>query len=154
MSNELPPMRRVMGVDFGLARIGIAMTDPTRTLASPFEVLAEKDKGQQIKRVVALAEAHEVAAFVVGIPFMLDGSAGDMAIIAEKYAAKLERVTGLPVVRWDERYTSAEAEERLALSDPRGKRRGKDGRGHKGRLDMYAAAVLLQDWLDAGAPLS
>ncbi len=148
---HLPP-GRVLAVDFGLARLGVALSDPTRVLATPLTVLADKDKGRQITRVMDLGAEHEVVAYVVGMPFELDGSAGAMAVMAGKYAAKLERVTGRLVVRWDERYTSVEAEERLALSDPRGKRH-KGGRGLKGKLDMYAAAVLLQDWLDAGAPL-
>ena len=132
-----------MGVDFGEARIGIALSDPTRTLATPLTTLHEKDKGRQITRVVELIEAHQVTLVVVGIPYALDGSAGEMATMAQKYADKLARVSGLDVVLMDERFTSFEAAERLKSARKRGgKRRVKDA------LDQAAAAVILQRYLD------
>ena len=139
-------MNRVMGIDFGEARIGVALSDPTRTLATPLTTLHEKDKGQQIKRTAALMAEHEVTLVVVGIPYRLDGSVGDMAEMAEKFAAKLEQVTGVPVERTDERFSSIAAEGALRMADG-GKR--KKGKQDKGRIDQAAAAVLLQEWLDA-----
>lgn len=144
-------MSRVMGVDFGEARIGVALSDPTRTLATPLTTIHEKDKGLQIKRVAALASEHEVAQLVVGIPYMLDGSVGDMAEMAEKFAAKLEATTGLPVARWDERFSSITAEDALRVADGGRKKKKKKGQHDKGRIDQAAAAVLLQEWLDGAA---
>lgn len=155
--------RRVMGIDFGEARIGVALSDPTRTLASPLCVVATKDKGAQIRDVAALVAEHEVALIVVGMPFLLDGSAGTMVEIAGKFADKLGAVTGVPVVRRDERLTSVEAEDRLREGGWRGpgaggsrhKQKGKKAkraaRDGKGRIDMAAATVLLQEYLDSGA---
>ena len=138
-------MTRVLGVDFGEARIGLALSDPTRTLATPLTTLHEKDKGQQIRRVAALAAEHEVATVVVGMPYQLDGSVGPMAELAERFAARLEREVGVPVVRWDERFSSVAAEDALRTADGGRRRRGKQD---KGRIDQAAAAVLLQEWID------
>ncbi len=134
---------RVMGVDFGESRIGIALSDPTRMLASPKTTLHEKDKGQQILRVVALIETHQVDTVVVGIPYLLDGTEGKMAIMARKYAEKLGRVSGVEVVLVDERFTSFEASERLKVTRKKG---GK--RRIKTDLDQASAALILQSYLD------
>jgi len=143
---------RVMGIDFGLARIGVALSDPTRTLASPLGVIADKDKGAQIRRVAALVAEHEVAAVVVGLPLTMDGEAGEMAATVERFATKLEQVIGLPVIRWDERLSSVEAEELLRELEPRRGRRKRGGRDAKGRVDEVAAAIILRSWLEAGGP--
>ncbi len=143
-------MTRILAIDFGEARIGLALSDPTRTIASPHGHLAEKDKGQQIRRVAALVAEVEAGTVLVGIPYMLDGSVGRMAEMAEKFAAKLETVIPHPVVRWDERFTSVQADEALhALGRVKGKRGKKGKRGaDKGRRDAMAACMLLRDYLD------
>ncbi|MCA9518816.1 MAG: Holliday junction resolvase RuvX [Myxococcales bacterium] len=144
-------MSRAMGIDYGMARIGLALTDPTRTLVTPLCVVAEKDKGQQTRRVAALAAEHEAAVLVVGVPLHLDGREGEMAATARRFAAKMGQVTGLPVVLWDERMSSLEAADILrGVAAAHGKR----GKPMKGRLDQVAAAVILQGWLDAGAPMA
>ena len=132
-----------MGIDFGEARIGVALSDPTGLIATPKLVLAEKDKGRQISRVIEFARNHDVEKIVVGMPYHLDGSEGTMASIVEKFAAKLERVSGLEVIRIDERLSSVEAERIMKMT--RSKRRKK---GLKQDLDMVAAAVILQSYLD------
>ena len=134
---------RVMGIDFGEARIGIALSDPTGLIATPKLVLAEKDKGRQITRVIELAREYDVQKIVVGIPFHLDGEEGVMATTAEKYAAKLERVSGLEVIRVDERLSSVEAERIMKMTRSKGRKKGL-----KQELDMVAAAVILQSYLD------
>ena len=134
---------RVMGIDFGEARIGIALSDPTGLIATPKLVLAEKDKGRQITRVIELAREYDVQKIVVGIPFHLDGEEGVMATTAEKYAAKLERVSGLEVIRIDERLSSVEAERIMKMTRSKGRKKGL-----KQELDMVAAAVILQSYLD------
>ena len=134
---------RVMGIDFGEARIGIALSDPTGLIATPKLVLAEKDKGRQITRVIELVREYDVQKIVVGIPFHLDGEEGVMATTAEKYAAKLERVSGLEVIRIDERLSSVEAERIMKMTRSKGRKKGL-----KQELDMVAAAVILQSYLD------
>ena len=132
-----------MGIDFGEARIGIALSDPMGLIATPKLVLAEKDKGRQISRVVELAKTYEAEKIVVGIPYHLDGSEGAMATTAEKFAAKLERVSGLEVVRIDERLSSVEAERIMKMTRSKGRKKGL-----KQELDKVAAAVILQSYLD------
>lgn len=136
---------RILGVDWGEARIGLALSDPTATLASPLATLHEKDKRAQIERVVEVARAHEVERIVVGIPYTLDGQEGNMARWARKYAEKLERVGGIEVIGVDERFTSVAADFALEAADG-GRRRNRD----KGDRDSAAAAILLQEYLDGG----
>ncbi|MFO0751046.1 MAG: Holliday junction resolvase RuvX [Myxococcota bacterium] len=141
---NLPPLGRVMAVDWGGARLGIAVSDPTRTLATPHSTLAEKDKGLQIRRVAALVTELEAVLVLVGIPRHLDGNASDTTVTAEKYATKLATVIApIPVVRVDERLSTVEAEEKLAATSRRPSQK------QKGLVDRAAAAVLLQAWLDA-----
>mgnify|MGYP002032858124 FL=1 len=136
---------RILSVDWGEARIGLALSDPTGTLASPLTTLHEKDKRAQIERVVEVAKTQEVERIIVGIPYTLDGQEGSMARWARKYAEKLERVGGIEVVGVDERYTSVAADFALEAADG-GRRRGRD----KGDRDSAAAAILLQEYLDGG----
>ena len=136
---------RILSVDWGEARIGLALSDPTGTLASPLTTLHEKDKRAQIERVVEVAKTQEVERIIVGIPYTLDGQEGSMARWARKYAEKLERVGGIEVVCVDERYTSVAADFALEAADG-GRRRGRD----KGDRDSAAAAILLQEYLDGG----
>jgi len=135
---------RVLAVDWGAARIGLAISDPTRTLATPLATLHEKDKGAQIRRVVTLIAEHEVTHVLVGLPLELDGSSGDTTRSATKYAEKLQTLVSVQVTLVDERFTSAIAEERLTAS-----KRRFNSRATKGLIDSAAAAVLLQGWLDS-----
>ena len=141
---------RIVGLDVGERRIGVAVSDPSCTLARPLAVLAATGlDGNAVQ--VAAAEiarlAHEedgVASIVVGLPRRLDGAPNDMTPRVEQFARQLEARTALPVTLQDERLSSREAESRLAL-------REKDWRVRKRRLDAAAAAVILQDYLDSRA---
>jgi putative Holliday junction resolvase len=137
----------MVGLDVGERRIGVAVSDVTRTLARPLGVLHPKGLERDAPRVAAAAvarladEEDGVAGIVVGLPAHLDGSASPMTPRVRKFAAELGRLTALPVALQDERLTSREAESRLAL-------REKDWRARKARLDAAAAAIILQDYLD------
>ncbi len=137
---------RVLAIDWGEARIGLALSDTTRTLATPHSTLHEKDKGQQIKRVVALVSELEVTAIIVGLPLHMDGSATSTTRPAMKYAEKLAGLVSVPVSLVDERMSSITAEQRLTEAGR------KPTRADKGRIDSAAAAVLLQEWLDTRGP--
>jgi putative Holliday junction resolvase len=138
---------RVVGFDVGQRRIGVAISDATRTLARPLTVLqiarldaaAVRRAAEEIERLAA--EEDGVAAIVVGLPRRLDGSATDLTAGVQLFATQLGERTGLPVALQDERLTSVEAESRLAERD-------KDWRSRKKRLDAAAAAIILQDHLD------
>ena len=138
---------RVVGLDLGRRRIGVAVSDPTGTLASPRGAV---DGRGSMARVLArlLAELREiddsetpVARVVVGLPSHLDGRPHEEAAWIRQMAKLLEARAGWPVTLQDERLTSIEAEQRLA-------RRERDWRVRRTRLDAAAAAIILQDYLD------
>jgi putative pre-16S rRNA nuclease len=141
---------RVVGLDVGERRIGVAVSDVTRTLARPLGVLrpagldvdAVRLSADEIGRLAG--EEDGVASIVVGLPRRLDGTPTDMTRRVEQFARQLEARTALPVTLQDERLSSREAESRLAL-------REKDWRVRKQHLDAAAAAVILQDYLDSRA---
>jgi putative Holliday junction resolvase len=134
---------RILAVDWGAARIGLAVSDPTQTLATPLATLHEKDKGAQIQRVSALVHELEATRVIVGLPLHLDGGESPSARSATKFAEKLARFVDVPVELVDERFTSVVAEERLIEAQ-----RNIRSRASKGLIDSAAAAVLLQEWLD------
>lgn len=140
---------RVMGVDYGLRRVGIAVSDPSGTLARPVETLAGSRDPRVAARAVLDAAARlergddPIGTIVVGLPRRLDGTANEQTPLAEALAAALLAAPGgRAVVLQDERLTSHEAEGLLAA-------REKDWRVRKARLDAVAAAVILQEYLDA-----
>ncbi len=139
---------RILGIDDGRRRIGLAVSDPSGTLARPADTVAGHDDPAAAAREVAAAigriEAGDdpIAAIVVGLPLRLDGTPNEQTGHARALAAELQRLTGLDVVLQDERLTSREAESRLAL-------RERDWRVRKKRLDAAAAAVMLQEYLDS-----
>ena len=138
---------RIVGLDVGERRIGVAISDPTATLARPVGVLRsvalDADALEQAAREVSrlACEDDGVATIVVGLPRRLDGTPNDMTLRVELFARELGVLTHLPVFMQDERLTSREAESRLAV-------REKDWRARKRELDAAAAAIILQDYLD------
>jgi putative Holliday junction resolvase len=138
---------RIVGLDVGERRIGVAVSDATRTLARPIGVLQATGLERDAPRVAAdevarLADEEDgVSSIVVGLPAHLDGSASPMTPRVRMFAAELERLTELPVTLQDERLTSREAESRLAVHE-------KNWRARKAKLDAAAAAIILQDYLD------
>jgi len=134
-------------VDDGRRRIGVAVSDPTGTLARPVETVAGHDDPAACAReVLAAVERLEagddpVGTIIVGLPLRLDGTSNEQTVHARALASELQRLTGREVVLQDERLTSREAESRLAV-------RERDWRVRKKRLDAAAAAVMLQEYLD------
>jgi putative Holliday junction resolvase len=142
---------RVLGIDVGLRRIGLALSDPTRLLATPWKTIeASGVPFADADRVVAAVEdfgggeesAEAIEALVVGHPRRLDGSATELTAHVEALASELRSRLHVPVILQDERLTSHEAEALLARGE-------KDWRKRKAKLDATAAAVLLQDYLDS-----
>jgi putative holliday junction resolvase len=138
---------RVLGIDYGARRIGLALSDATATLASPWRLLQRPPSEAEtlrimLKEIDALAKEDDgLEAVVVGWPRRLDGSPTHQTAIIETFARSLEGKITVPVVLQDERLSSHEAESRLA-------QRESDWRKRKLKLDAMAAAVILQDYLD------
>ena len=140
---------RALGIDYGLRRIGLALSDASGTLASPLAVLERPTERQrETLRIVSAevarlaAEDDGLAAVVVGWPRRLDGTPNDQTPLVEAFARALGAAVTMPVVLQDERLTSHEADERLAVGE-------RDWKKRKRKLDAAAAAIVLQDYLDA-----
>lgn len=137
-----------LGIDFGERRIGVALSDPDRRVAVPWGAVARESDRQAIGELVALARAEGATLLVAGEPRGPGGEAGEAARRARRFAERLARAAGLPLVVVDETLTSREAERRLAAAGGRG-RRAADG-----RVDAVAAQILLQEALDHGLATS
>lgn len=141
---DLPATGRLLAIDLGEVRIGLAVSDPGQVLASPAETLeVPRDQdGPAVDALVGAAERHEAVGLVVGEPRKLDGSEGDAVRRARWFAERLGARTGLPVALWDERFSTTEAERVMLGQDAsRAERRSS--------LDRVAAAVLLQGVLES-----
>ena len=136
---------RLLGIDYGSVRIGLAVTDPERKFAFPLATYARRDRDKDAAYFRQTVEQEEIGALVVGLPVHLSGREGQKAAEARAFGQWLGEVTGLPVVLWDERFTSVEAEGFLLEAGLTNKRR-------KARRDRVAAQILLQSYLDAGCP--
>ncbi|MFM8284215.1 MAG: Holliday junction resolvase RuvX [Planctomycetaceae bacterium] len=139
----LPPAGRVAAIDYGTRRVGIAICDAARIIASPHGVHRpssdERIEGEFYRRFV---RTEEVVGFVVGLPIHADGNASRMSSEVRRFAAWLTATTGLPVAFQDERYTSVEAAGMLART---GMSRGR----RKSRTDAVAAQIILTAWLES-----
>ena len=132
---------RVLGIDVGSVRIGLAVSDETRTLASPVATIPNEARTLWT-RIEREMEDRQVDRVVIGLPRRLDGTDGEAAESARAFAAELARRTAIAIELWDERFTTTIAERSLIESGVRRKRR-------REVIDSVAAAVLLQSWLDA-----
>lgn len=131
-------MARVLGIDIGSVRVGLAVSDPDGVLATPLDVVPRDGATAAIADRTRELEVDEV---VVGIPLRMDGSHGPEADAAEDFAMTLEGLLGLPVARWDERLSTKEAERAMRAS-------GANSRKQRGVVDKVAAAMVLQAFLD------
>jgi putative Holliday junction resolvase len=134
---------RLMGLDVGDKRIGVALSDPDKTLARSLRVVRRRSQEADMALIATLVEEHEVERIIVGHPLRLDGSAGEQAARIESYAEKVHTALGIPVVLWDESCSTQMAREAMIEAGRRRKER-------KERLDAVAAAVILQDYMDHG----
>ena len=134
---------RLLGVDWGERRIGLALSDETRTLAQPLTTLTRRSgKRFPMREFLTLLEQHAVTGIVVGLPLDQDGAEAEAATAARALAGDIARRSGQPVELWDERLTTARA-----LGAVRAM--GGSTRGRKDDVDALAATVLLQHYLDA-----
>jgi putative Holliday junction resolvase len=137
-------LSRILAVDWGERRIGLAVSDPTGLIARALPTLLVRSPEQAALEVLETCRTEEVERIVVGLPLRLDGTRGDAAEAAERFARRLES-GGFPVEMWDERLTSVEAERQM-------RELGQKVRGRKEKIDARAAAVLLQSYLDERGP--
>jgi putative holliday junction resolvase len=139
----IPTAGRILGVDWGELRIGLALSDETQTLASPLETLQRRaGKRFPMTRFLELSTLHRPVGVVVGLPLAPEGGDAESTVAARQLAEALHRHSGLPLELWDERMSTARA---LATI----REQGGSTRGRRADVDALAAAVLLQHFLDA-----
>jgi putative Holliday junction resolvase len=146
------PCARILAVDYGRARMGLAVADAQARLARPLGILARKNRNDDLRRLHEIVREHGVKRIVIGLPLRLDGSKGEMAEEVERFAERVRKQIGLPVELVDERLTSWEAEN--LLEEKGGGRSGgavSSGRKQKKEsaksVDALAAAVILREYL-------
>ena len=132
---------RLLGLDLGTKTIGLALSDLSRTVATPLETIARTKFTNDIKRLFELIDTMEIVALVIGLPLNLDGSEGPRAQATRSFARNLTKHTNLPLVLWDERLSTVAVERTLLEADVSRKRRAEV-------IDKMAASFILQGALD------
>lgn len=132
---------KIIAVDFGDARTGLACCDRTEYLASPIGVIHEKDFGNTLQKVAAAVTEFEAGMVVVGHPINMDGSRGSRAQLCADFAEQLALLVNVPVRLWDERGTTVSATSYLNETDTRGKKR-------KEVIDAVAATIILESYMN------
>jgi putative Holliday junction resolvase len=133
-------MKRIMGVDYGDARTGIAISDLLCSIVGTTTVIHSRNAEKTIAQICAMAKESDVGEIVVGLPKNMDGSEGSRAELCREFAGKIETATGLPVRLWDERRTTVEAHNILSQHNYHGKKR-------KDTVDAVAASLILEGYL-------
>ena len=133
---------KILGLDYGEARIGVAVSDALGMLANPLDTICEKNRQLQLEKVAQVAKEHCVEKIVVGNPKRMDGTIGHRAEYTEQFAEDLSQMLGIPYIMWDERLSSTEAHRILESGGVSGKKR-------KTKVDKIAAVIILQGYLDA-----
>jgi putative Holliday junction resolvase len=134
-------MRR-LGLDIGEKRVGVAVSDPSGRVSTPLKVLDASSLAGDAVPLRRLVEDYDARELVVGLPLTLAGDEGRQAAIVRAEATRLADAVGLPLVMWDERMSSSAAARAMAET-------GQDSRARRGRVDMVAASLLLQAYLDS-----
>ena len=136
---------RILAIDYGSTRIGLALSDPTGTLARPLPFMPAKADAKLAREIAGLAKKEEAHLILLGLPRNMDGSLGEAAAQVQAFAALLGEATPIAVKLIDERLSTVQASRQLQEA-------GRNARQQRGRIDSEAAAVLLQGYLDIQTP--
>jgi putative Holliday junction resolvase len=139
--SRLPKGAALIGIDAGTKTLGLALSDITRTIASPLTVIRRTKFKQDAAELLRISTEHKVAGFVLGLPTNLDGTAGPRVQATRAFARNLNALSDLPILLWDERLSTAAAERTLLEADASRRRRAQV-------IDKLAAAIILQGALD------
>ncbi len=135
---------RILALDHGTKRIGVALSDETASLAQPLEFIPAEPFAKALERIEEIVKERQVREILVGLPRNMNGTYGPAAESARQFAATLKEALGIPVKTWDERLTTVQANRFLIQA-------GLSREQRKTRVDQSAAAILLQSYLEAGA---
>lgn len=139
------PKGVLLGVDYGTVRVGLAVTDPDRIIASPLETYTRRSPEQDAEHYRKIASDCRAVQAVIGLPLHADGRESAKSLEARAFGAWFSEATGLPVVFWDERFTTSLAEDALLGAKLTNQKR-------RERRDRVAAQMILQNYIDAGCP--
>lgn len=131
---------RVMGIDYGDARTGIAISDLLCSIVGTTTVIHSRNPEKTVEEIQRLVQQNDVKQIVMGLPKNMDGTEGPRAQLCREFAQKVETVTGIPVALWDERRTTVEAHNILSAHNYHGKKR-------KNTVDAVAASLILEGYL-------
>ncbi len=137
----LAPGARLIGIDLGTKTIGLALSDVTRTIATPLQTIRRVKFTPDVGRLLAIAAEHQIAGLVLGLPVNMDGSEGPRAQATRAFARNVNKLSALPILLWDERLSTSAAERTLIEADTSRKRRAEV-------IDKMAAGIILQGALD------
>lgn len=133
-------MKRIMGIDYGDARTGVALSDLLCSIVGSAQVVPSRNTQKAVADIVRIAKENEVGEIVVGLPRNMDGTEGSRAQLCREFADLLKEATGLPVAMWDERRTTVEAHNILSQHNYHGQKR-------KNTVDAVAASLILEGYL-------
>jgi putative Holliday junction resolvase len=133
---------RVMALDVGERRIGVALSDPTRTLASPLTTIRAVPRSTALKRILTLIRDYQVTTLVVGLPLTMNGDIGPQATLVQQFVDELRPLIAIPIAFVDERLTTVAAERMMIDLKIKPEQR-------RARIDEMAASIILQDFLDS-----
>lgn len=139
---SLPPGARVLGIDLGSKTIGLALSDTSRTIASPLETIRRSKFSKDSNRLLELCATHDIGAIILGLPLSMDGTEGPRVQSTRAFARNIAGVIDLPIAFWDERLSTAAVTRTLLEADRSRKRRAE-------LVDKMAAAYILQGALDS-----
>jgi putative pre-16S rRNA nuclease len=134
---------RILGIDFGLKRVGLAVSDPMRIIASALDTVTYKSRRELLRRLVEVVQKNEITQVVMGLPRHMDGREGEMAKTVRQLIDELTKLVTTPVVAWDERLSSVQAQRALREMGVR----ARDTK--RGEVDRLAAVFILQSYLDS-----
>lgn len=133
---------KIMGIDFGEKRAGISLSDHSKKIGFPFKTIEFKNTDEFIRKIKDIVEKEGVCEIVLGNPLNMDGEKGEMSIKIENLKIKIENLIKIPIILWDERWTTIEAEKYLIKADFSREKRKK-------KIDTLASAIILQSYLDS-----
>jgi putative Holliday junction resolvase len=133
---------RILAMDYGSQRVGLALSDPTGTLARPLPFVSAKGDAKLAREIVELAKKHDVHLFILGLPRNMDGTSGEAATKVQAFAEIFRKATTVSLKLIDERLSTVQASRQLQEA-------GKNTRKQRGQIDSEAACVLLQGYLDS-----
>lgn len=136
---------RIMGIDYGTKRIGVAVSDPSCTMAHPLDTVPVRADGSHMESLKTIARNYEVSKVVIGLPYDMNGETGESARKVIEWSREVEQALNLPVELWDERLTTSEAHELLMSFNVRGQKR-------RHIIDKIAASIILKSYLDSICP--